>query len=407
MIRILLNGIGGQMGRATLEAARNQSGLYCVVAGRGRRAAERRRHPGIRRVRPGEGSVRRDHRLFRARGACRRAAPCARAAYARGHRTTGLTERHRQLIADAAAQVPIFQTGNLSLGVNLQMALIREARATLGAGFDVEIIERHHRRKIDAPSGTALMLAGCIEEESTAETELVFGRHETNRRRTDGEIGIHSVRGGTIVGEHEVLFLGRDEVLEINHRAYSKQVFATGALRAAAYLLQKQHGLYSMQDIVTEGNVASHVTALEDQAILNLSGLPADGRLVRRILALVAERGVVVDMISLSLPGGAAACLGFTVPQAQLSDALNALLPLSGSVPFELFTEGGMTKLVIEGPGMALRTGVAAEVLGVLEDAGIAVRLITTSETKIELCVGAAQAARAAAELQQHILKQY
>lgn len=265
--------------------------------------------------------------------------------------------------------MPIFQTGNLSLGVNLQMALIREARATLGAGFDVEIIERHHRRKIDAPSGTALMLAGCIEEESTAETELVFGRHETNRRRTDGEIGIHSVRGGTIVGEHEVLFLGRDEVLEINHRAYSKQVFATGALRAAAYLLQKQHGLYSMQDIVTEGNVASHVTALEDQAILNLSGLPADGRLVRRILALVAERGVVVDMISLSLPGGAAACLGFTMPQAQLSDALNALLPLSGSVPFELFTEGGMTKLVIEGPGMALRTGVAAEVLGVLEDA--------------------------------------
>lgn len=407
MIRILLNGIGGQMGRATLEAARNQSGLYCIVA-------------GVDAAPQSAGDI----PVYAACGQVKEAfdviidfsVPAALAGVLRLARerhtpavigTTGLTERHRQLIADAAAQVPIFQTGNLSLGVNLQMALIREARATLGAGFDVEIIERHHRRKIDAPSGTALMLAGCIEEESTAETELVFGRHETNRRRTDGEIGIHSVRGGTIVGEHEVLFLGRDEVLEINHRAYSKQVFATGALRAAAYLLQKQHGLYSMQDIVTEGNVASHVTALEDQAILNLSGLPADGRLVRRILALVAERGVVVDMISLSLPGGAAACLGFTVPQAQLSDALNALLPLSGSVPFELFTEGGMTKLVIEGPGMALRTGVAAEVLGVLEDAGIAVRLITTSETKIELCVGAAQAARAAAELQQHILKQY
>ena len=158
MIRILLNGIGGQMGRATLEAARNQSGLYCVVAG----------------VDAAPQSVG-DIPVYAACGQVKEAfdviidfsVPAALAGVLRLARerhtpavigTTGLTERHRQLIADAAAQVPIFQTGNLSLGVNLQMALIREARATLGAGFDVEIIERHHRRKIDAPSGTALML---------------------------------------------------------------------------------------------------------------------------------------------------------------------------------------------------------------------------------------------------------
>lgn len=407
MIRILINGIGGQMGRAILEAARNQSGLYCVVAGVDVSGAAVEDIP----VYGACAEVRESFDViidFSVPAALTDVLRLARTRHTPAViGTTGLTERHMRLIADTAEQVPVFQTGNMSLGVNLQMELIRNAKATLGAGFDVEIIERHHRRKIDAPSGTALMLARCIQAESTAENELVFGRHETNHRRTDGEIGIHSVRGGTIVGEHEVLFLGRDEVLEINHRAYSKQVFAVGALRAAAYLMQKQRGLYNMQNIVTESNVASHVTAVEEQAILNLSGLPADGRLVRRVLALVAEQGVVVDMISMALPDGATACLGFTVPQQQLSDALNALLPLKGSVPFDLFTESGVTKLVIEGPGMALRTGVAAEVLGVLEDAAIGVRLITTSETKIELCVSAAQAARAAAEIQQHVLKQY
>lgn len=407
MIRILINGICGQMGRAIFEAASNQSGLYSVVAGVDHAESGGCPVP----VYPSCDDVQEqfdvliDFSVPAALPDTLRLAQKRRVPIVVG--TTGLTERHMRLVEGAAEQVPVFQTGNMSLGVNLQMELIRHAKATLGSGFDVEIIERHHRRKVDAPSGTALMLARCIEAESAGESGLVFGRHETNKRRTDGEIGLHSVRGGTIVGEHEVLFLGRDEVVEVNHRAYSKQVFAVGALRAASFLLGKHSGLYSMQDIVTESNVASHVSAVEGQAILSISALPADGRLVRRILARIAEQGVFVDMISMALPGGTSASLGFTVAQKQLADAVNTLIPLRAEHGFELFTEGGVTKIVIEGPGMALRTGVAADLLGILEDADIPVRLITTSETKIELCVSAAQAPRAMTEIEQQFLKQY
>lgn len=407
MIRILINGICGQMGRAISEAAANQSGLYSVVAGVDRAPADSSPVPVYASCDDVEEpfDVLVDFSVPAALPDTLRLAQKHRVPIIVG--TTGLTERHLRLLEGAAKQVPVFQTGNMSLGVNLQMELIRHAKATLGSGFDVEIIERHHRRKVDAPSGTALMLARCIQAESTGESELVFGRHETNKRRADGEIGLHSVRGGTIVGEHEVLFLGRDEVVEINHRAYSKQVFAVGALRAASFLLGKQNGLYNMQDIVNESNVASHVSAIEGQAILHISGLPADGKLVRRILARIAEQGVFVDMISMALPGGTDASLGFTVPQKQLGEAVNTLIPLRAEYGFELFAEGDVTKLVIEGPGMARRSGVAADLLGILEDADIRIRLITTSETKIELCVSAAQAARAAAEIQQQFLKQY
>lgn len=407
MIRILINGICGQMGRAIFEAANNQGGLYSVVAGVDRSNNIDCPVP----VYPSCDDVSErfdvllDFSVPAALPDTLRLAQKRHVPIVIG--TTGLTERHMRLIEGAAEQVPVFQTGNMSLGVNLQMELIRHAKTTLGSGFDVEIIERHHRRKVDAPSGTALMLARCIETETVGGAELAYGRHETNKRRADGEIGLHSVRGGTIVGEHEVLFLGRDEVIEVNHRAYSKQVFAVGALRAASYLKDKTSGLYNMRDVVTESNVASHVSATENQAILNISGLPADGRLVRRLLALLAEQDVFIDMISMALPGGTSASLGFTVSQKQLSDAINTLIPLRATHGFELFTESGVTKVVIEGPGMALRTGVAADLLGILEDADIPVRLITTSETKIELCVGASQAARAVAEIEQQFLKQY
>ncbi len=166
--------------------------------------------------------------------------------------TTALSDALIEKISKASKEIPIFRSGNMSLGINLMRVLLKLARQTLGDAFDIEIIEAHHNRKKDAPSGTALMLADAIRDADGAEHPYVFGRNEKDRRREPGEIGFHSIRGGTVVGEHEVRFLGEDEEIAIRHAAYSKQVFASGALKAAAFLLTKQNGLYSMEDLVSE-----------------------------------------------------------------------------------------------------------------------------------------------------------
>ena len=164
--------------------------------------------------------------------------------------TTGHTEEELALMKDAAARVPVFFSRNMSLGINLLMSLCRKAAATLGADFDVEIIEKHHNQKLDAPSGTALMLADCIKESTAGEHPYVYDRHAERRKRATGEIGIHAVRGGTIVGEHDVLFAGKDEVITLSHSATSREVFATGAMRAAHFMQGKPAGFYNMDDVI-------------------------------------------------------------------------------------------------------------------------------------------------------------
>lgn len=164
--------------------------------------------------------------------------------------TTGLTEQQRQRLLEASRVIPVFYARNMSLGVNLQLALVEAATRILGDSFDPEIVETHHKLKVDAPSGTALMLAEEIQKAREGESKLSFGRHETNRRREPSEIGIHSLRGGNMVGEHAVYFLGTDEEIIITHRAESKKVFAQGALKAAAFLLQQAPGMYDMGNIV-------------------------------------------------------------------------------------------------------------------------------------------------------------
>ena len=165
--------------------------------------------------------------------------------------TTGHTAEETAAMEAAARRIPVFFSRNMSLGINLLTELCRRAAATLGTAFDVEIIERHHNRKLDAPSGTALMLADAIAEERE-ESEYVYDRHAVRRQRDKREIGIHAVRGGTIVGEHEVMFAGRDEVITLSHSAASREVFANGALAAAAWMPGKSAGMYSMPDIVRE-----------------------------------------------------------------------------------------------------------------------------------------------------------
>lgn len=167
--------------------------------------------------------------------------------------TTGYDDNGLAAIRKAAEQIPVFFTFNMSLGINLLCDLAARAASVLGDGFDVEIIERHHNQKIDAPSGTAIMLGNAINRALDGEKHYVYDRHAVRQKREKSEIGIHAVRGGTIVGEHEILFAGHDETITLTHRAQSKEVFAAGALSAAAYLTAgRAPGLYEMHHLLEE-----------------------------------------------------------------------------------------------------------------------------------------------------------
>ena len=166
--------------------------------------------------------------------------------------STGFSAEDLKVIDEYTKYVPIFKTANLSLGVNVMQALCKAAAQILGDNFDVEIIERHHNLKKDAPSGTALMLADTINEAFDNQKRFVNGRDGIVGAREQSEIGIHAVRGGTIVGEHEVMFAGEDEIITITHSARSKRVFAVGAIRAAKFLPQKVAGIYEMKHLLAE-----------------------------------------------------------------------------------------------------------------------------------------------------------
>ena len=163
--------------------------------------------------------------------------------------TTGHTDEEKALMHSAAEKVAVFSSGNMSIGINLLMELCKTAAATLGVSFDVEIVEKHHNQKLDAPSGTALMIADAIKSQRES-TEYVYDRHTERRKRSTDEIGIHSIRGGTIVGEHEVIFAGNNETITLTHTASSREIFANGALRAAEYLAGKGAGFYDMSDVI-------------------------------------------------------------------------------------------------------------------------------------------------------------
>ena len=164
--------------------------------------------------------------------------------------TTGLSPAGLGGVKAAAAEIPVFMSGNMSLGVNLLTELVKTAARVLGGSFDIEIVEAHHNRKIDAPSGTALMLAEAANDAAGGKYHYVYERESRREKREKSEIGIHSIRGGSIVGEHEVIFAGHGEVLTLSHSAISKEVFASGALEAALFLVSKAPGLYDMSDLV-------------------------------------------------------------------------------------------------------------------------------------------------------------
>lgn len=165
--------------------------------------------------------------------------------------TTGLSDEQLTKVHETSKLIPILKSANMSLGINTLMKLLREATIILaGAGYDIEIVEKHHNQKLDAPSGTALALADVINEELNNEYEYTYDRSSKREKRPKKEIGISAVRGGTIVGDHDVIYAGTDEVIEISHRAYSRAVFGKGAVQAAKYLAGKTAGMYSMSDVI-------------------------------------------------------------------------------------------------------------------------------------------------------------
>lgn len=167
--------------------------------------------------------------------------------------TTGYDEEQKRIIKEVSSKIPLFKSANMSIGINLIMGLAKQAARILESDFDIEIIEKHHNLKVDSPSGTALLLADGINDALKSKKDYIYGRTPESGKRQKQELGIHAVRGGSIVGEHEVIFAGEGEVIKLEHSALSRNVFASGAVRAAIFLKGKTPGLYSMDDVIAEG----------------------------------------------------------------------------------------------------------------------------------------------------------
>lgn len=165
--------------------------------------------------------------------------------------TTGLSDEQLERVHEASKKTAVLRSANMSLGVNTLFKVLKSMTKLLAdAGFDIDIVEKHHRRKLDAPSGTAIALAEAVNEPLNNEYEFVYDRSQRREQRPKKEIGISAVRGGTIVGEHEIIFAGQDEVIELKHTAYSRAIFGKGAVSAALYLTGKEAGMYDMSDVI-------------------------------------------------------------------------------------------------------------------------------------------------------------
>lgn len=250
MLRIIMFGCNGQMGKVISDLVNDMEDVKIAA--------------GVDAVATGK----EDYPVFDSLEACTEeadvivdfsAAPAVNGvlAYAAEHKiplvecTTGLSEDQLALLEEAGKKTAILRSANMSLGVNTLFKLVGVAARVLAqAGFDMEIVEKHHRRKLDAPSGTALALADAIQEALDDDYEYVYNRSDRRMKRPDQEIGISAVRGGTIVGEHEVIFAGTDEIVELKHTAYSRAIFGKGAIAAARFLADKPAGLYTMKDVI-------------------------------------------------------------------------------------------------------------------------------------------------------------
>ena len=319
--------------------------------------------------------------------------------------TTGFSKEEKQHIADMSAYVPIFFAANMSLGVNLQMQLCASAANFLGKSVDIEIVEKHHNRKVDSPSGTALALADSINSVFDDEYTYVCGREGHCGKRTKTEIGIHAVRGGTYCGEHSVMFIGEDEVVEINHIAQSRQIFSNGAVRALRYMQCKDKGLYSMRDIVNESRTVTNLLVETDTAIAMLVSLPHKMSIVAEIFSKISDAHISVDIISQSPPIDGKVNLAFSMEEKNLAEATAILQKMD--IPLSINSMTKLTKVTIEGEGLEKQRGVAAKLFKALAEQNVEVQIVTTSETKISFCVNRDDEAKAVSVVEStfHLMK--
>jgi 4-hydroxy-tetrahydrodipicolinate reductase len=309
--------------------------------------------------------------------------------------TTGHSAEDRRLITEAATKIPIFQTANMSYGVNVLRELAQSAATALGDAFDVEILERHHNRKVDSPSGTALMLAEAVRAAYPNPKELVYDRSGVRRPRRPEEIGVVALRGGTVPGTHEIGFYGEDEMILLQHVAQSRRLFAAGALRAARYIAGKEPGLYNMQQLLLEQSLVTHLTVTREVAILSLRDVRAEPESLAGLFAAI--RDINIDMISQAAPQDGRVEVAFSLPTSSLPQAMAALSSLAGSMRHREH----VVKLTVEGAGMAHASGVASRVFDCLASLGVKAHLITTSETKISLCIDTAHEQRTVAAIRE------
>jgi 4-hydroxy-tetrahydrodipicolinate reductase len=402
MVRIIIHGAGGRMGQAVAAAAAASPDIEVVA--------------GVDRVAP---SGKTAFPVFPSLAQCDREAqvvidfssPSALPALletAAARKlplivaTTGLSPEDKARLAEAATSIPVFLSANMSLGISVMCELAQKAATVLGPEFDIEIVEKHHNLKKDAPSGTALLLAEAINEVFLGGKTLVYGRHGREEPRKERELGIHAVRAGTIVGEHEVLFAGRDEVVELRHSAASRQIFALGALRAARYLAGRPPGLYSMKDMINAASAVTRLYVSDEEALISLGRVPFDPMRISDVFRRIGERNITIDMISQTAPEEGEVSVTFTLFLKDLDKAEALLGELQKSMPrLTLAVRKDITKIAVEGPGMETQSGVAARVFAALARDNVAVQSVTTSETKIALVIGREHRDRATASIKE------
>ena len=247
--------------------------------------------------------------------------------------TTGLSDSDLVLLEEASRVVPLFRSFNMSLGINLVQQLVQNASKILGDRFDVEIIEKHHNKKKDSPSGTALMLADSVNQVRTEKLEYVFGRSGNDALRRSNELGIHAFRGGTIVGEHEVVFTGTDEIIEVGHKAYSRQIFATGAIAAARFLTECRPGLYNMQDMLTHSRAVTTLYTYPDELLVTLNNVPNKMDIIKDLYKDFAQADIFIDMISQTGLSEDFLSISFTVQKEDLLKVKNILKQIRTLIP--------------------------------------------------------------------------
>ncbi len=396
MTRVIIHGCSGRMGAALTETA-SQIADVQIVAGIDLHESDRPYpiYPTLQAC-PIEADVLID---FSAPQSLASYAPVAKErSLALVVATTGYSATELAILDELSHHLPILRSGNMSLGINVVQQLVRETSKVLGEQYDVEIIEKHHNQKNDAPSGTALMLADSVNEGRVEHLEYVWGRHGNSVKRKKGELGIHSLRGGTVVGEHEVFFFGKDEILSINHQISSRQVFAIGALHGAHYIAGRKNGLYSMADMVTERSAVTTLSAQRDQTLISLEHIPRDMALVTELYGALAHSDVFIDMISHTGATGGYIAIAFTInahDQQKATSVVRAFQGAHGEVSVNI--SEGITKLSVEGPGMEFQSGVAYRVFSTMAKANIPIFAVTTSESKIDYAIYTTDVARAVA----------